>query len=91
LKKSRDPVFVAALEYESATLNALQALAGTDDAAVIAACMRFIDAIQALDAMPDRDRGLAYLRRRGGVPNFAWKRIHAFMEIFVANRTPTVH
>ena len=69
MKKSRDHVFVAALEYESATLNALQAL----------------------DAMPDRDRGLAYLKRRGGIPNFAWKRIHAFMEIFVANRTPTVH
>jgi len=90
-KKPRDPVFVAALEYESAILNALQALAGIDDAAVIVACMRFIDAVQALDAMPDRDRGLIYLMQRGGVPNFACKRIHALMEIFVANRTRAVH
>ena len=33
MKKARDPVIAAALEYESATLDALEALDGTDSEA----------------------------------------------------------
>jgi hypothetical protein len=91
MKKPSDPVIATALEYERATLDALETLAGTDDEAAIAACLRFMDALQAMDAMPDRDRGLTYLMQRGRIPNFAWKRIHAAMEIFAANLGPPVH
>jgi hypothetical protein len=48
------------LEYESATLDALRTLDGTDGEAQIAACLRFTDALAAMGAMPDRDRGLTY-------------------------------
>jgi hypothetical protein len=90
-KSRRDPVIAAALEYESATLDALRALGGTDSEAQIAACVRFVDAMQAMDAMPDRDRGLTYLIQRGRIPDFAWKRIHAAMEIFAADLSSPVH
>jgi hypothetical protein len=90
-KSRRDPVIAAALEYESATLDALRALDGTDSEAQIAACVRFVDAMQAMDAMPDRDRGLTYLMRRGRIPDFAWKRIHAAVEIFAADLSSPVH
>jgi hypothetical protein len=66
-----DPVIAAALEYESATLDALEALDGTDSEAQIAACVRFVDTMQAMDAMPERDRGLSYLVQRGRIPDFA--------------------
>ena len=79
------------LEYESATLDALRALNGTDGDAQLAACLRFVDALQAIDAMPDRDRGLTYLMQRKRIPNFAWKRIHAAMEIFAADLSSPVH
>jgi hypothetical protein len=90
-KSRRDPVIAAALEYESATLDALRALDGTDSEAQIAACLRFTDALAAMDAMPDRDRGLTYLTRRGRIPDFAWKRIHAAMEIFAADLSSPLH
>jgi hypothetical protein len=90
-EEPRDPVIAAALEYESVTLDALRALDGTDSEAQIAACVRFVDAMQAMDAMPDRDRGLTYLMRRGRIPDFAWKRIHAAMEIFAADPSSPVH
>jgi hypothetical protein len=90
-EKSRDPVIVAALEHESATLDALRALGGTDSEAQIAACLRFTDALAAMEAMPDRDRGLTYLMRRGRIPDFAWKRIHAAMEILAADLSSPVH
>jgi hypothetical protein len=56
-EEPRHPVIVAALEYESATLDALEALGGTDGDAQIAACVRFVDALQAMDVMPDRKKG----------------------------------
>jgi hypothetical protein len=90
-KSRRNPVIAMALEYESATLDALEALDGTDSEAQIAACVRFVDAMQAMDAMPDRDRGLTYLMQRGRIPDFAWKRIHAAMEIFAADLSSPVH
>jgi hypothetical protein len=80
-----------ALEYESATLDALRALGTTDSEEQMAACIRFVEALQAMEAMPDRDRGLAYLVRRGNIPDFAWKRIHAAMELFAANLSSPVH
>jgi hypothetical protein len=86
-----DPVITMALEYESATLDAMAALEGIDTKAQIEACLRFVDALQALDAMPDRDRGLTYLVQRGRIPDFAWKRIHAAMEIFAADLNSPVH
>jgi hypothetical protein len=89
--QSRDPVIATALEYESATLDALRALDGTDSEAQIVACLRFTDALAAMEAMPDRDRGLTYLMQRGRIPNFAWKRIHAAMEIFAADLSSPVH
>jgi hypothetical protein len=91
VKQSRDPVIAAALEYESATLDALRTLDGTDSEAQIAACVRFVDALAAMEAMPDRDAGLTYLMQRGRIPNFAWKRIHAAMEIFAADLSSPVH
>jgi len=91
MKKSRDPVIAAALEYESATLDALRALNGTDGEAQIVACLRFTDALAVMEALPDRDRGLTYLVQRGRIPDFAWKRIHAAMEIFAADLSSPVH
>jgi hypothetical protein len=88
MAEKRDPMIAAALEYESATLDALRALGGTDSEEQMAACIRFVEA---LEAMPDRDRGLAYLVRRGNIPDFAWKRIHAAMELFAANLSSPVH
>ena len=90
-KSRRNPVIAAALEYESATLDALRALNGTDSEAQIAACLRFTDALAAMEAVPDRDRGLTYLVQRGRIPDFAWKRIHAAMEIFAADLSSPVH
>jgi hypothetical protein len=90
-EKRRDPVIAAALEYESATLDALETLTGTDSEAQIAACVRFVDAMQAMDALPDRDRGLTYLIQRGRIPDFAWKRIRAAMEILAADLSSPVH
>jgi hypothetical protein len=89
--KGRDPVITLALEYESATLDALMALDGTDAEAQIAACVHFVDALEAMGAMPDRDRGLTYLMQRRRIPDFAWKRIHAAMEIFAADLSSPVH
>jgi hypothetical protein len=91
MAEKRDPIIAAALEYESATLDALRALGGTDNEEQMAACIRFVEALQAMEAMPDRDRGLAYLVRRGNIPDFAWKRIHAAMELFAANLSSPVH
>jgi hypothetical protein len=91
VKQSRDPVIATALEYESATLDALRTLDGTDSEAQIAACVRFVDAMEAMEAMPDRDRGLTYLQQRGRIPDFAWKRIHAAMEIFAADLSSPLH
>jgi hypothetical protein len=86
-----DPVIAAALEYESATLDALRALDGTDGDAQLAACLRFVDALQAIDAMPERDRGLTYLMQRGRIPDFAWRRIHDAMKIMAADLDSPVH
>ena len=44
-----------------------------------------------MDAMPDRDRGLTYLMQRRRIPDFAWKRIDAAMEIFAADLSSPVH
>jgi hypothetical protein len=52
---------------------------------------RFVDAMQTIDAMPGRDRGLTYLMRRGRIPDFAWKRIQAAMEIFAADLSSPAH
>ena len=66
-------------------------LDGTDSEAQIAACVRFVGALETMEAMPDRDRGLSYLVRRGRIPDFAWKRIHAAMEIFAADLKSPQH
>jgi hypothetical protein len=52
MKKSHDPVIATALEYESAILDALQTLDGTDGEAQIAACLRFTDALAAMEPCP---------------------------------------
>jgi hypothetical protein len=91
MKKSRDPVIAAALEYERATLDALETLDGTDREAQIAACVRFVQAMQTMGALPDCDRGLTYLMQRGRIPDFAWKRIHAAVEILAADLGSPVH
>ena len=82
MSQSRDPVFAAAQEYENATLDALQALNGTDVEAQVAACVRWADAAAAIDAMPEDDYGRAgtYLTLRGRVPDHAWRLILAAME-----------
>jgi len=69
MKKPRDPMIATALEYESATLDTLRALDGTDGRRR-SACLHF-DAMAAMEAMPDRDRGLTYLMQRGRI--LAWK------------------
>ena len=71
MKKPRDPMIATALEYESATLDTLRALDGTDGRRR-SACLHF-DAMAAMEAMPDRDRGLTYLMQRGRILDFAWK------------------
>jgi hypothetical protein len=61
---------LAALEYEDATLEALRALDGTDGEKQVAACLRFVAALEATNALPatERDRGLTYLVQRGRIP-----------------------
>jgi hypothetical protein len=86
-----DSVIAAALEYESATVDALRALDGTDGDAQLAACLRFVDALQAIDAMAERDRGLTYLMQRGRIPDFGWRRIHDAMKIMAADLDSPVH
>ena len=86
MEKPDDPVIAAALEYESAVLDALQALQGNEVEAQKAACLRFADAAAAIDAMPARDynRVGTYVTQRGRVPDFAWQVILAAMEALVA-------
>jgi hypothetical protein len=91
MNKTHEPTIATALEYESAVLDALRTLGGTDSEAQIAACLRFSDALAAMVAMPDRDRGLTYLMQRRRIPDFAWKRIDAAMEIFAAELSSPVH
>jgi hypothetical protein len=86
-----DPVITAALEYESATLDALAGSDATYSKAQVEACLRFADALQAMEAMRDRDRGLTFLMQRGRIPDFASKRIHAAMEIFAADLSSPAH
>jgi hypothetical protein len=52
MKNSPYPVIATALEYESAILDALRALDGTDSEAQIAACLRFTDALAAMEPCP---------------------------------------
>jgi hypothetical protein len=87
-----DPVLLAALEYEDATLEALRALDGTDSEEQVVACLRFVAALEATYALPaeEHDRGLAYLVQRGRIPDFAWMRIHAAMELLAADLDPQV-
>ena len=91
-RRPNDPVLLAALEYEDATLEALWTLEGTDSEEQVAACLRFVAALQATNALPaeERDRGLAYLVQRGRIPDFAWMRIHAAMELLAADLNPQV-
>ena len=86
--KPRDPVIVAALDYESATLHALRALNGTDGETQRAACLRWADAVAVIQAMPvqDYNRGLTFVTRRGHVPDHAWRLIAAALEIFCVGR-----
>jgi hypothetical protein len=88
-----NPVIAAALEYESATLDALRALDGTDGDAQIAACLRFADALAVITALPaeDHNHSLTFLTRRGLIPSFAWKQIHAAMEILAADLRSPAH
>ena len=90
MSKLRDPVVAAALEYERATLRALRALSGTDGGAQRAASLRFADAVAAIEAMPARDheRSLAYLTRRGRIPDHAWRLIAAALEAFATGVDP---
>ena len=86
-RRHDDPVLLAALEYEDATLEALRALDGTDSEEQVEACLRFVAALEATYALPaeEQDRGLAYLVQRGRIPDFAWMRIHTAMELLAAD------
>jgi hypothetical protein len=85
-----DPVIVAALEYESATLAALRALDGGDREALVAACLRWADAVAAIDAMPaqESDRAAGWLAQRGRVPHHARRLLEAAMEGLAAQQLP---
>ena len=69
-RQPNDPVIVAALEYEDATLEALRALDGTDSEEQVAACLSFVATLEANNALPveERDRGLAYLVHANASP-----------------------
>jgi len=92
MEQQPDPVVVAALEYESATLCALRALddealdgkGEADHEAKIAACLRFSNALAVIEEMPvhDRTEALAYLTRRGRIPHGSWRVIQDAMERF---------
>jgi len=45
-RRPNDPVLLAALEYEVATLEALRALDGTDSEEQVEACLRFVAALR---------------------------------------------
>jgi hypothetical protein len=85
-----DPVIAAALEYESATLDAVRTLEGSDGEAKRTSCLRFANAVAVIHALPtdDQHRGLTYLKERGRIPDDAWRLVWATMEIFVAEMDP---
>lgn len=85
-----DPVIAAALEYESATLAALTTLEESDGEAQRDACLRFADAVAVIDDMPldDKNRGVAYLLKRGRLPAHAWRPIVAAIKILVSSVAP---
>jgi hypothetical protein len=82
-----DAVIIAVLEYETATLDALLLLKGTDGEAQRAACLRFARAVSKIDAMPTNDqvRGLTYLTARARIPADSWRLILAAMQTLVAD------
>ena len=92
MDRQQDPVIVAALEYEAATLCALRALddeasdgrGEADHEAKIAACLRFSNALAVIEEMPvhDRTEALAYLTQRARIPYQAWRVIQDAMERF---------
>ena len=79
-----------ALEYESATPQALQALNGTDGEANRVACLLFADAAAPLMALHacDGHRGLIFLSQRGLIPDNTWQRTVATFEIVVLSMVP---
>jgi hypothetical protein len=89
-RRPNDPVILAALEYEDATLEALQTLDGTDSEEQVARPASASSPPQATLPAEERDRGLAYLVQRGRIPDFAWMRIHAAMELLAADLNPQV-
>jgi hypothetical protein len=86
MPKTRDPVITAALEYETATLLALQALNGTDRDSQWEACLRWADSVAAIYAMKpeDHNRGTSHLVERGLIPEYGWKVLAAAMEQLAA-------
>ena len=90
-RKPGDAVVMAALEYESATLHALQTFLGTNGAAQREACLTWCNALAVINALPaeDYDRGLTHLRERGRIPDNAWQVIKAAMEQIFATGMET--
>jgi hypothetical protein len=79
-----DPVIAEALEYESATLDALRLLeTSTDGVAQRAACIRYARAVVVFIDLPIDDQICAdsYLAKRGRVPKDASRIILAAMEL----------
>jgi hypothetical protein len=69
-----------------------RALNGTDGEEQVAACLRFVAALEATNALPakERDRSLACLVHRRCIPDFAWMRIHAAIQLLAADLNPQV-
>jgi hypothetical protein len=88
MPETPDPVIAATLEYETATLLALEALKGTDRSRQWEACLRFADAVAAIEAMKPEEynRAGSHLVERGLVPEYAWEEIHAAMEQLAATK-----
>jgi hypothetical protein len=68
----------------------LHELEGADPKKQGAACYRFADAVAALQKLSATDYNKAgtFLTNRGHVPDYAWKKIHAALEIFAAGSDP---
>jgi hypothetical protein len=82
MKPTGDPAIAAAIEYERAALNALQALEGIGRTEKQGACLRFVKASAAMRALSltERKRAADYIAARGMIPSGAVPTIHAAIE-----------
>jgi hypothetical protein len=86
-----DSMMRIALEFETATIEALHAPDLLSAAAQERAYVRYADAIEALQGLPDSGSGKAYryLAQRGRIPDYAYVKILEAMKHFARGQLQT--